>query len=97
MKKMLKNSFSQVQGSKQGLMDTSHSNELVSKPWLGYSPYNGPVMFGTMSFEGSLLYLDSRWEENKLKSGDIRDIFAQLPQDCLIPLHKMFMCLVHSV
>ena len=47
----------------------------------GYSPYKGPVIFGTVSFEGSLLYMDSKWDKNKLKSGDIRDIFTQLSQE----------------
>ena len=47
----------------------------------GYSPYKGPVLFGTVSFEGSLLYLDSKWDPKQLKSGDIRDIFSQIPQE----------------
>ena len=56
----------------------------------GYSPYKGPIIFGTVSFEGSLLYLDSKWDKNKLKSGDIRDIFSQLSQERLYFILNIF-------
>ena len=35
----------------------------------GYSPYKGPVIFGTVSYEGTLLYFDPNFQPDSLKLG----------------------------
>ena len=34
----------------------------------GYSPYKGPIIFGTNSYEGTLLYFDPNFQPDSLKS-----------------------------
>ena len=41
----------------------------------GYSPYKGPVIFGTVSYEGTLLYFDPNFQPDSLKPFDIREVF----------------------
>ena len=41
----------------------------------GYSPYKGPIIFGTNSYEGTLLYFDSFFSPDTLKPYDIREVF----------------------
>ena len=49
--------------------------DVVEQLKSGYSPYNGPVIFGANSFEGSLLYAYAGHRRDDMKSGDIQDIF----------------------
>ena len=41
----------------------------------GYSPYKGPVIFGTVSYEGTLLYFDPNFQPDSLRPFDIREVF----------------------
>ena len=52
-----------------------YPEDVVEQLKSGYSPYNGAVIFGANSFEGSLLYAYAGHRRDDMKAGDIQDIF----------------------